>query len=142
MWRSYFLGKDECRRSYLRNQIVRTTCGKKQQIAQGMNNTVRTALVPKKPVLNNWHEFIGNILLASNMKDSRFIAMYDFIKNGESYEILPVKDMSNMFTDCSRLESLDLSGWDTSSIKCIDYMFDNCPAPYEVVDNKIVEKYI
>ena len=53
-----------------------------------------------------------------------------------------VKDMSNMFTDCSRLESLDLSGWDTSSIKCIDYMFDNCPAPYEVVDNKIVEKYI
>ena len=48
--------------------------------------------------------------------------------------------MGNMFSDCSKLKSLDLSGWDTSSVNEIDHMFDNCPAPYDydVVYNKIV----
>ena len=49
-----------------------------------------------------------------------------------------IKDMSDMFDYCDSLESLDVSGWDTSNVKNMSYMFWDCPAPYEVIDNKIV----
>ena len=45
-----------------------------------------------------------------------------------------------MFYECAKLESLDLSGWDTSNVKDMENMFYNCPAPYEVINNKIVRK--
>ena len=51
-----------------------------------------------------------------------------------------VKDMGDMFNDCSNLKSLDLSGWDTSKVETMGYMFYQCPAPYKVIDNKIVKK--
>ena len=51
-----------------------------------------------------------------------------------------VENMSAMFCNCSSLKSLDLSGWDTSNVKNMSYMFWDCPAPYEVIDNKIVIK--
>ena len=51
-----------------------------------------------------------------------------------------VTDMNEMFYWCDHLESLDLSGWNTSNVKDMSHMFDECPAPYEVVDNKIVRK--
>ena len=51
-----------------------------------------------------------------------------------------VENMSLMFSGCNSLESLDLSGWDTSSVKNMSEMFFRCPAPYEVIDNKIVKK--
>ena len=51
-----------------------------------------------------------------------------------------VKDMRYMFHNCQSLESLDLSGWDTSNVKDMENMFYNCPAPYEVINNKIVRK--
>ena len=55
-----------------------------------------------------------------------------------------VKDMSMMFMKCSGLKSLDLSGWDTSKVMNMDMsgMFADCPAPYIVIDNKIVKKEI
>ena len=51
-----------------------------------------------------------------------------------------VKDMNGMFYRCSSLKSIDLSGWDTSNVKDMKEMFYQCPAPYEVIDNKIVKK--
>ena len=51
-----------------------------------------------------------------------------------------IKNMNRIFCGCSKLESIDVSGWDTSNIIYIDSMFENCPAPYEVVDNKIIKK--
>ena len=50
-----------------------------------------------------------------------------------------VKDMRSMFSFC-KTESLDLSGWDTSNGVDMSGMFYGCPAPYEVIDNKIVKK--
>ena len=50
-----------------------------------------------------------------------------------------VKNMSWIFWRCENLESLDLSGWDTSNAHKENMFFD-CPAPYKVVDNKIVKK--
>ena len=37
-----------------------------------------------------------------------------------------VTDMSQMFTDCSSLESLDLSNFDTKKVTCMDAMFYGC----------------
>ena len=51
-----------------------------------------------------------------------------------------VNTMRLMFNDCSNLESLDLSGWNTSNVKDMSWIFLGCPAPYKVVDNKIVKK--
>ena len=39
-----------------------------------------------------------------------------------------VTNMSNMFSDCSALTSLDVSGWDTSNVIYMSYMFNNCSA--------------
>ena len=50
-----------------------------------------------------------------------------------------VKIMPGMFFNCRNLESLDLSGWDTSNAHKENMFFD-CPAPYKVIDNKIVKK--
>ena len=55
-------------------------------------------------------------------------------------DVSNVKDMSWMFAYCKKLKSLNLSGWDTSKVENMGYMFSYCPAPYAVVDNKIVKK--
>ena len=51
-----------------------------------------------------------------------------------------VKTMNDMFTWCKNLKSLNLSGWDTSNVEDMRWMFYQCPAPYEVVNDKIVKK--
>ena len=51
-----------------------------------------------------------------------------------------VEFMGWMFSDCQSLKSIDLSGWDTSKVKDMSGMFSDCPAPYVVIDNKIVKK--
>ena len=56
------------------------------------------------------------------------------------WNIDKVNDMGNMFYSCSNLVDLNLSGWETDRPIFICDMFDKCPAPYEVVDNKIVRK--
>ena len=72
--------------------------------------------------------------------------MFWWCKNLESLDLSgwdtsKVTDMGMLFSNCKNLTSLDLSGWDTSNIIYIDSMFENCPAPYKVVDdNKIIKK--
>ena len=39
-----------------------------------------------------------------------------------------VTNMAGMFEGCSSLASLDLSGWDTSGAESMVYMFDGCPS--------------
>ena len=51
-----------------------------------------------------------------------------------------VENMSYIFYYCKNLKSLDLSSWNTSNVENMERMFYDCPAPYEVVDNKIVRK--
>ena len=51
-----------------------------------------------------------------------------------------VTDMSYMFSNCQYLESLDLSGWDISNVEDVHWMFFKCPAPYRVVGNKLRKK--
>ena len=51
-----------------------------------------------------------------------------------------VEDMRGMFFRCKNLKSLDISGWDTSNVEDMKQMFYECPAPYEVINNKIVKK--
>ena len=52
-----------------------------------------------------------------------------------------VKNMCHMFNYHQYdLSSINLSGWDTSNADNMSWMFFNCPAPYDVVDNKIVKK--
>ena len=56
------------------------------------------------------------------------------------WDVSSVTALFGMFKNCKSLESLDLSGWDTSNAEDMSQMFYQCPAPYEVVDNKIIKK--
>ena len=51
-----------------------------------------------------------------------------------------VENMAWMFSCCRKIKSIDVSDWDTSNVKDMENMFYNCPAPYEVINNKIVRK--
>ena len=59
--------------------------------------------------------------------------------NLSGWDTSKVENMNYMFCNCKRLKSLDLSGWNTSNVMGFDDMFYYCPAPYEVVNNKIVK---
>ena len=48
------------------------------------------------------------------------------ITNGENLDTRNVKNMSYMFSGCSSLISLDLSGWDTSAVTNMKNMFYSC----------------
>ena len=77
---------------------------------------------------------------AVNISDM-FYSLYDLKSlNLSGWDTSNAKDMSGMFYDCIKLKSLDLSGWDTSNVKDMGGMFYKCPAPYAVVDNKIVKR--
>ena len=60
--------------------------------------------------------------------------------NLSGWDVSNVVDMGSMFCGCESLESLDLSGWDTHNVWDMDNMLRNCPAPYVVVNKKIVKK--
>ena len=60
--------------------------------------------------------------------------------NLSGWDMSNIEDMSSMFYRCKNLKSLDVSGWDTSKVKYIDNVFCNCPAPYKIVDRKIIRR--
>ena len=86
---------------------------------------------------------------ASNVEDMRwmFFACYSLKSLDLSgWDTSNVISMRSLFYDCNSLKDLDLSGWDTSNIKHMGNivrdmgdMFWGCPAPYKVIDNKIVK---
>ena len=60
--------------------------------------------------------------------------------NLSGWDTSKVKNMDSLFFGCDGLKSLDLSGWDTSNVENMVGMFWECPAPYNVIDDKIVKK--
>ena len=58
-----------------------------------------------------------------------------------SFDTSNVKYMSLMFANCENL-SPNVFGWNTSNVKDMIGIFDSCPVPYKVVDNKIIIEII
>ena len=54
------------------------------------------------------------------------------IKGLDKFNTLKVKDMSGIFQLCSELEILDLSGFDTSNVINMEYMFKECKILKEI----------
>ena len=84
----------------------------------------------------------------SGWDTSNVESMYKMFSDCHSLKSIDLSDwdtsnvwnMYEMFSWCSCLKSLDLSGWDTSKVRDMCKMFSDCPAPYKVIDNKIVKK--
>ena len=79
----------------------------------------------------------------SNVEDMSY--MFSWCTELESlnlsgWDTSKVRSMTEMFRYCVNLKSLDLSGWDTSNVENMYTMLWNCPAPYKVINNKIVKK--
>ena len=49
-----------------------------------------------------------------------------FTINLSSFNTSKVKDMKNMFSECTSLKTIDLSSFDTSNVKDIIWMFSSC----------------
>ena len=80
----------------------------------------------------------------SKVKDMSVMFSYCRLKSLDlsGWKTSNVNYMYDMFSYCVNLKTLDLSGWDTSNVMSMDMnrMFADCPAPYVVIDNKIVKK--
>ena len=77
-------------------------------------------------------------------KISGTAGMFDRCSSLESLDLSNWDTSSLMFTyemfyKCTKLKSLNLSGWKTE-MKDAGHMFHYCPAPYRVINNKIVRK--
>ena len=59
--------------------------------------------------------------------------------NLSGWDTSNVTDMNEMFYKCTKLKSLNLSGWKTE-MEDAGHMFHYCPAPYRVINNKIIKK--
>lgn len=60
---------------------------------------------------------------------SRMFADYTNLKNisfGNSFDTSNVTNMSGMFSNCAKLEALDLGCFDTSAVQDMSYMFSGC----------------
>ena len=106
-----------------------------------------------KPINEFWGDVLKRDLLGETREEDKFHSKEELMKylkseikrQGENVviknlDVSLIDDLSELFDNCESIRTLDLSGWDTSSIVYIDSMFENCPAPYEVVDNKIIKK--
>ena len=82
-----------------------------------------------------------DVSLVEDLSDL-FAGIVDGVKSLDlsGWKTSNVKNMGWMFSYCGHLKSLNLSGWYISHIKKKGGMFSKCPAPYEVIDNKIVKK--
>ena len=64
----------------------------------------------------------------------------------KNLDVSHIEDLSDLFIGidgigiAGGIKTLDLSGWKTSNVENMSYMFYECPAPYKVVGNKIVKK--
>ena len=72
--------------------------------------------------------------------DFLYLSEPDMIKAGVKDMKQCVETMEDMFYGCRSLESLDLSGWNTSNVTYMGDMFYDCPAPYEVIYHKLLKK--
>ena len=72
----------------------------------------------------------SNVKLYINNKKYRYQKSFRFLEKGE-YKIkikfyFPLKDCSNMFYNCKKIKSIDLSSFKTKSITNMSNMFFNC----------------
>ena len=68
--------------------------------------------------------FYCSKIISDRPNYSVYHGAYSYIYNG--VDTSKSTTMMNMFQDCSKLTSLDLSGWNTSKVKNMDGMFQNC----------------
>lgn len=57
---------------------------------------------------------------------SSYDSILTSIEGLEHIDMSQVTNMKSMFNSCSKLESIDISSWDTSMVSNMDYMFGSC----------------
>ena len=79
--------------------------------------------------LISFDHFFSNLKTEKVTTMSRMFEGCIFLQDFENIDQLKtssVTDMSYMFKNCSYISDLDLTGWDTSSVKTIKGMFEGC----------------
>ena len=102
-----------------------------------------------------WGTVLKRDLLGETREEDKFHSKDELMKylkseiekQGENVvirnlDVSLIEDLSGLFYNLynNGVKTLDLSGWKTSGAKKMNYMFYYCPAPYKVIDNKIVKK--
>ena len=135
-----FHNKEELQ-EYLKSEIEK----------QGENVVIQSLDVSLIEDLSNLFIGINNRVKSLDLSgwdtsnDRYMISMFFGCKSLKSLDLSgwntsKVTNMRRMFRYCVNLKTLDLSGWDTSNVDDMEDMFSDCPAPYEVINGKIVKK--
>ena len=53
--------------------------------------------------------------------------------NASDIDILNVDDLTGMFSNLDNVEVIDVTGWDTSHVKCMHQMFYNCKKLKDII---------
>ena len=92
-----------------------------------------------KPINEFWGDVLKRDLLGETREEDKFHTkeeLQEYLKSeiekqGENVvikdlDVSLVEDMSGLFENYYNIKSLDLSGWKTSNLKDIRFMFHNC----------------
>ena len=99
-------------------------------ISSAKNKTVMARLVPNADdTATNILYIQGNGGVVANYDSSYLFYNFSKLTEIENINLLDtseVTNMNSMFSNCSRLTSLDLSDFDTSQVTDMNYMFNSC----------------
>ena len=99
-------------------------------ISSAKNKTVMARLVPNTDdTTTNTLYIQGNGGVIANYNSSDLFCNFRKLTEIENINLLDtseVTNMNSMFSNCSRLTSLDLSDFDTSQVTDMNYMFNSC----------------
>ena len=99
-------------------------------VSSEKNGSVMAWIIPDETDSTKYHLYIGGDRGVIANKDSRYLfrnfTNLQKITFGDNFDTSNVTNMSNMFSGCSKLTTLDLSNFDTSNVTIVHAMFENC----------------
>ena len=99
-------------------------------VSSEKNGSVMAWVIPDETDSTKYHLYIGGDGGVIANKDSSYLfrnfTNLQTITFGDNFDTSKVTDMSNMFSGCSSLTTLDVSNFDTSNVTNMGSMFSNC----------------
>ncbi len=116
--------------TFLDNKEVPSNAVTSWDVSANKNGSVMAWVVADEGDSTKYHLYIGGEGGVIANKDSGYLFQnftnLQQITFGENFDTSNVTMMSNMFSGCSKLTTLDLSKFDTSNVTSVHAMFENC----------------
>ena len=98
----------------------------KQFISEALKINSKSKVVKTKHKVETKDELIGIIKDRYNKSTNRKLDCSDL-------DVSNVTDFSEIFKNCRKIETIDISGWDISNADSLEYMFASCNSLYYII---------